>query len=152
LLTSRKFEELLETFRSRYDFVVMDTPPLLVVSDPGMVAARADATLLTIRIGKSGRSAAERASELLRELQSALMGVIVNGMDGQHLLNRYGYQDRHYGYGSDYHDGPKNRLVQRPDSPYSNAKTKREKAARGNSRIPAQASVYRAFKRVSTWW
>jgi polysaccharide biosynthesis transport protein len=98
LLTSPRFDELLNCLRERYDFVLLDTPPLLAVSDPCVVAPRADGVLLTIRASKNGRPAAERAKEILVTLEAKVLGVVVNGVGEQG--NSYGYT--HYGY-DDYY-------------------------------------------------
>jgi capsular exopolysaccharide synthesis family protein len=92
LLTSPRFEELLADLRARYDFVVVDTPPLLAVSDPCVVAPRVDGVLLTIRVSKNGRPAAERAKETLATLGANVFGVVVNAVDEQAQRYGYGYE------------------------------------------------------------
>jgi polysaccharide biosynthesis transport protein len=96
LLTSPKFEELLHELRGQYDFVLVDSPPLLAVTDPCVVAARADGVLLTIRVSKNGRPAAERAKEMLAALGANVLGVVVNGIGKEAAA--YGYSYRHYRY------------------------------------------------------
>jgi UDP-GlcNAc:undecaprenyl-phosphate GlcNAc-1-phosphate transferase len=96
LLTSPKFEELLNELRGTYDFVLVDSPPLLAVTDPCVVAARADGVLLTIRVSKNGRPAAERAKEMLAALGANVLGVVVNGTGKE--AGAYGYSYRHYRY------------------------------------------------------
>ncbi|MBS0201591.1 MAG: polysaccharide biosynthesis tyrosine autokinase [Planctomycetes bacterium] len=109
LLTSQRFDELLGILREKYDFVLVDTPPMLAVTDPGSVAARVDGVLMTIRISKRTRAEAARATELLKSLGANLIGVVVNGVGstqgygyGQYGLSRY-YRYRYgYGYGYGY--------------------------------------------------
>lgn len=105
LLTSPRFAELLEALRGRYDFVIVDTPPLLAVSDPSVVAPRVDGVLLTIRVSKNGRPHAERAREILMGLGAKIVGVVVNGVGRW----RDGYENAQYtygyGYGAGYHYG-----------------------------------------------
>lgn len=96
LLTSVRLKELLEVLRQRYDFVVVDTPPMLAVSDPCMVASAVDGVLLTVRIGKNRRYETEQAQEMLSELDATLLGVVVNGMDGGTTMQGYGYGKRGY--------------------------------------------------------
>jgi capsular exopolysaccharide synthesis family protein len=103
LLTSLRFEEVLGALRERYDVVLIDTPPLLAVSDPSVVAPRCDGVLLTIRVSKNGRPAAERAKEILTTLGANILGVVVNGVrprggDG-YAEGPYGAA---YGYGYTY--------------------------------------------------
>ena len=100
LLTSPRFVELLESIRqqtTRYDFVLVDTPPLLAVTDPCVVAPHVDGILLTIRISRHGHQGALRAKEILGTLGVAVVGVVVNGT-GRSGLGVYGYGDYRYGY------------------------------------------------------
>ena len=62
LLTSPRFKEVLEALRDKYDLILVDTPPLLAVSDPSVVASQVDGVLMTIRVSKNGRPSAERAA------------------------------------------------------------------------------------------
>jgi capsular exopolysaccharide synthesis family protein len=96
LLTSEQFAEALQVLREKFDFVVIDTPPLLAVSDPCAVAPRVDGVILTIRISKNGRPDAERAKEILVTLGAKVVGVVVNGVGDQ---GGYGYSYGGYGYG-----------------------------------------------------
>jgi capsular exopolysaccharide synthesis family protein len=97
LLTMPRFEGLIAELRDRFDIVVVDTPPLLAVTDACVVASRADGVLLTIRISKNGRPAAERAREILLSLQANVLGVVVNRVGKG--AGRYGYDAYQYGYG-----------------------------------------------------
>jgi capsular exopolysaccharide synthesis family protein len=100
LLTSPRFKELLEELRTKYDFVLVDTPPVLVVTDPSVVAPRVDGVVLCIRVTKNGRPYAERAREVLASMGANVLGVVVNGFGTQVGGNRYGYE--HYSYGEGY--------------------------------------------------
>lgn len=101
LLTSPRFKELLDIIRSQYDFVVVDTPPLLVVTDPCVVAPRVDGVILAIRVTKNGRPFAERAKEILGSLGANVLGVVVNGL-GSPSGGKYGYGYDQYQYGYGY--------------------------------------------------
>ena len=96
LLTSPRFEDILDDARQAYDFVLVDTPPLLAVSDPCIVAPRVDGLLLTIRVSKNGRPAAERARDLLTGLKINCLGVVVNGVGKHGSMTGYGYDQYHY--------------------------------------------------------
>jgi capsular exopolysaccharide synthesis family protein len=100
LLTSPRFEEVLEDVRDGYDFVLVDTPPLLAVSDPCAVAPRVDGVVLTIRVARNGRPAAERARALLAGLKARVLGVVVNGVGREGAMTGYGYE--HYRYADEY--------------------------------------------------
>jgi capsular exopolysaccharide synthesis family protein len=100
LLTMPQFEELIAELRARFDLVVVDTPPLLAVTDACVVASRVDGVFLAIRLSKNGRPAAERAREVLLTLQANVLGVVVNGVGK--LAGGYGYDNYRYGYGYEY--------------------------------------------------
>jgi capsular exopolysaccharide synthesis family protein len=98
LLIGPRFRELLEASRDRYDYVLVDTPPILAVNDPCVVASGVDGLLFTIRLTPKGRPDAERAREILRPLGVNVLGVVVNGLDDK--KGQYGYG---YGYGYGYY-------------------------------------------------
>jgi capsular exopolysaccharide synthesis family protein len=106
LLTSPTFQQILADLKAKYDFVILDTPPLLSVSDPAAVAPRADGVLLVLRMSKSARPAAERAREELATLGANLLGVIVNGTAGSrgegYNYGAGGYRYSDYHYADDY--------------------------------------------------
>jgi capsular exopolysaccharide synthesis family protein len=100
LLTSPRLEDILDDVRGAFDYVLIDSPPLLAVSDPCIVAPRVDGLLLTIRVSKNGRPAAERARDLLAGLRVNCLGVVVNGVGRHGAMTGYGYD--HYSYADTY--------------------------------------------------
>jgi capsular exopolysaccharide synthesis family protein len=102
LLTVARFEQLLDTLREQFDLVIVDTPPLLAVTDPAIVAPRVDGILLVVRITKNGRPDAERAKEILKTVDANVIGAVVNG---QQIKSGYGgYGSDSYGYSSEEYD------------------------------------------------
>ena len=95
LLDSQAFLNLLGEVAALYDQVVLDSPPVVPVTDARILSASCDATILVLRAEKSTRRLAEYAREGLRSVGANLLGVVVNdvprGKDG------YGYY--YYGYG-----------------------------------------------------
>lgn len=99
LLGSSKMQSLIESVEEWADWVVIDTPPLLAVSDGATVARWADAVLLVSRSGKSTRETALRGAEMLGNVGAKVIGVVVSGADegareggyyaGSHYYNRY---------------------------------------------------------------
>jgi len=108
LSTSPQVKQLIEQMRNEYDFVVIDTPPLLAVTDPCPIAARVDGVILSMRIKKNVRISAERAVDILGNLGANVVGVVVNGVGAQsgygsqytYGAYRAGYS--YNGYGSGY--------------------------------------------------
>ena len=98
LLTSPRLAEFIELAREKYDYVLIDTPPLLAVTDPAVVAPRVDTVILTFRIRKNIKVTADRSREILTSVGANILGVVVNGIGGGS-----GYGDYKYGkYGRAY--------------------------------------------------
>lgn len=108
LLSTPEFQQVLEAARERFDFVLVDTPPLMAVSDPCVVATLVDGLFLTLRIRKGVQMAARRSMEMLNALDANVLGVIVNGMQPKRGYEKgsydygYGYGYGDYGYGNAY--------------------------------------------------
>lgn len=104
LLTSTRLYELFEVLREKFDYIVMDTPPMLAVTDPCAVAARADGVILAMRIKKNIKLSASRAKEILDSVNAPILGIVVNGagmVQGSYSNSgAYGYG--YGGYGSGY--------------------------------------------------
>ncbi|PAP75956.1 polysaccharide biosynthesis tyrosine autokinase [Rubrivirga marina] len=103
LLTSERLRELLGAFRSRFDTIVIDTPPMMVASDAALLASQSDACLLVV---SSGQTDTEALAQSRRELEDAgghVIGVVLNQFDPAEARYKstYGYRERHY---ASYHD------------------------------------------------
>ena len=104
LLTSPRFPELLAQLRDKFDFVMVDTPPILAVSDPCIVAPRVDGVIVNILLNKNARYSATRACEMLSNIETRVLGVVVNCFDSRQTTGKYGYG---YGYSYNYQYGYK---------------------------------------------
>ena len=81
LLSSDKMRLLLEEASSRFDFVLLDTPPGLAIADAGILAANVDSVLLVVRDGVANRKMVRRAAVQLLRLGAPLQGFVFNGME-----------------------------------------------------------------------
>lgn len=104
LLASAKFHELIAFLRDRYDFVLVDSPPVLAVSDPASIAPLVDGVLLLLRLSKNVRPLAIRARSELATVGANVLGVLVNGMAPYARQYGYGY-NYEYGYSYGYQYG-----------------------------------------------
>lgn len=77
LLRSPRFESLLQEARDRYDFVVLDTPPLLPVCDAAVMSRLVDGMLLVVAAHETPRKLLEEALNLVDE--SKVLGIVFNG-------------------------------------------------------------------------
>ncbi|KAA5539862.1 polysaccharide biosynthesis tyrosine autokinase [Roseiconus nitratireducens] len=96
--------ELLDHLREHFDYIVLDTPPLLVVTDPSIVASMADALVLTLRIRRKSKPNAREAMNILQGVGANVLGVVINNSDeagSSDGYRGYGYY-KHGRYGGQY--------------------------------------------------
>jgi succinoglycan biosynthesis transport protein ExoP len=93
LLESRRMTELLELADATYDLIIVDTPPIGVVSDPISLVHQVDGVVLVSRLGRSRRDRAMRLRKQLRGLNAHILGVVVNGVrpEGGNYYDYAGY-------------------------------------------------------------
>jgi Mrp family chromosome partitioning ATPase len=94
LLGSQRMLGILDYLETRYDLVLVDSPPLLAVADAVPLISRVDAVLVVCRLGHSTRNAAQRLMEELSRVPSArVLGVVANGVPAhEHQARSYGYR------------------------------------------------------------
>jgi succinoglycan biosynthesis transport protein ExoP len=95
LLESDRMRELISTAERDYDLVVVDTPPLSVVSDAIPLINEVGGVIVVGRVGNTTRDAAARLHEQLENLGSRVLGIVVNGLKSNAV-------DYGYGYGATY--------------------------------------------------
>jgi succinoglycan biosynthesis transport protein ExoP len=92
LLESKRMQELMLYAETIYDLVIIDTPPIGVVSDPISLVHQVDGVIVISRLGRSRRDHAVRLMKRLRGLNAHLLGVVVNGCQtsGEGYYGYYG--------------------------------------------------------------
>lgn len=80
ILMSDAFQYLMASLRNKYDFVVVDSPPILPFADTRFLAVLCDGAVLIARSGVTDRKSFEKASELLAQLSVPVLGVALNGV------------------------------------------------------------------------
>lgn len=104
LVTSKRMAEFLRQMRDSYDYVVIDSAPLLGVTDAQLLAPQVDKVLLVVQWGKTPRSLSQSAMSLLRTAKADVAGVVLTQVDVERHA-RYGYGDvgDYYGKYSKYY-------------------------------------------------
>jgi exopolysaccharide transport family protein len=98
LLGSQKLAALLQELRQRYDFIVLDLPPVLGVNDARILASRVDAVLYVVQWEKTKEEAARAGVELMKERNIPLVGAVLNQVDiRRHAKRAYGDGLQYYG-------------------------------------------------------
>ncbi|GAA2360392.1 polysaccharide biosynthesis tyrosine autokinase [Dactylosporangium salmoneum] len=82
LLGSQQMTRLLAEVSEAYDYVVVDSSPLLVVTDAAVVASRADGAVLVTRAGRTSVAQAQAAVHAIEAVSARLFGCVLNGAKG----------------------------------------------------------------------
>lgn len=98
ILNGERFARLLELISSRYDRVIIDSPPVMSVTDAQILAAICDVTLLVLRADKSTRKGSQLTRDGLLSVGASILGVVVNDVP-RNGRNEY-YGKYYYGYQS----------------------------------------------------
>lgn len=103
LLSTHRMVDLLTTLQADSDIVLLDSPPVLPVSDAAVLSARVDGVLMVVKAGSTHRKQLGRALELLSQVDASVVGVALNGVSkgGAYAYGYgYGYQGKAGGYGA----------------------------------------------------
>lgn len=95
LLISKRMQQVLDEAGARFDWVILDTPPVGILTDANLLAAMVDAALLVVRAGSTPYLYVQRATEAIG--RERILGVVLNGSEEAAAHeDDYGY--RYYGY------------------------------------------------------
>jgi capsular exopolysaccharide synthesis family protein len=102
LISSDRMKELLRALSQRFDHILIDSPPLISVTDPVILSTMVDGSILVVQSGKSTRELVRRARRELAGVGARVFGVVLNNVN----VKREGYDDYdYYRYTSSYNDG-----------------------------------------------
>lgn len=120
LLSRPKAQELLASLQGKVDLVLVDSPPVLPVSDAVALSTKVDGTLMVVSAKKTKRNQLVRALELLNQVDANVIGTVLNRAGGNEGYESYGYGYRPYA---------------RPSPPHAGRRARRQadKAANGNA-------------------
>ena len=96
LLLSERLEDVIQLLSSRYDYIILDTPPVGLVTDAMIVMKSADISLLVVKAGYTQKEFVRNLDKMVRQHQLEHLGIVLNDIE---LKNRSGYG---YGYGYGY--------------------------------------------------
>lgn len=96
LLTSYRFQDLLHGLYPLYNFIVIDTPPVLGIADPLIISSRTDGVIMVVRSGQTSKEAVHEAKRLLLSVNAKILGVVLNSVDQGAM--RYSYYYNYYKY------------------------------------------------------
>ncbi|MDP2895494.1 MAG: CpsD/CapB family tyrosine-protein kinase [bacterium] len=91
LVGSRKMAETVNELKKQFDFVVFDTPPIMAVTDAGLLGAIVDGVLLVVRAESTKRDLVRRAETLLRGAKARVVGCVLTNIKEYTPYYIYGY-------------------------------------------------------------
>ena len=95
LLGSARMKHLMDRLREEYDVIIIDTPPILPVTDAVVASSLADGVILVVQAGKTRNGEVRHVQEVLEAAHANLLGVVLNR--SRRRVNDYYYNTRTYG-------------------------------------------------------
>ncbi len=100
LLSSHKLTDAIAELRTKFKFIVIDSPPIMAATDAVILSVKADGVLLVVRSGETPKEAFMRTRDLLLSVKCCLLGVVLNAVDS--TAPDYYYSYRYYPYSQGY--------------------------------------------------
>jgi capsular exopolysaccharide synthesis family protein len=99
LLSSHTLSDAIAELRTKYKFIVIDSPPIMAATDAVILSVHADGVLLVVRSGETPKEAFTRTRELLNGVKCHLLGVVLNAVSPKAPDYYYSYRYYPYSYG-----------------------------------------------------
>jgi tyrosine-protein kinase Etk/Wzc len=124
MLASRAMRNFLEEAKKRYDMIILDSPPVIAVTDAAILSTRVDGVIMVVASGFVNRREVQRAITLLRNVNARILGVLLNGLDVKKIYGSYYYYFHYYQYYYYYGGDKKERRRRRVEHSGSHRKSK----------------------------
>jgi capsular exopolysaccharide synthesis family protein len=127
LLGSNRFDDLIGIVRAKFNYVIIDCPPMLPITDAALVSAKTDGAILIVRAGETKRPHFEGTRSAIEHVGGKVLGTIINMIPEDALEYEYGYKygyPRYYGYSGKPYDP---RGVEEKDTRYAPSKVEVER-------------------------
>lgn len=92
IINSKALKELIKEMSNNYDYIFIDTPPVMLVSDPITISTYSDAVILAIEHGKTEKELAKKAVESLKQVNANIIGAVLNNIPVSKQSNYYYYR------------------------------------------------------------
>jgi len=95
LLSSEKMAELLKELKPKFDYIIVDTPPIIPVTDPSVIGSQIDGLLVVVQAGKTQKSVVKHAKHMLDQACAKVLGYVLTGVEyhlPQYLYRYYSYR------------------------------------------------------------
>ncbi|MPQ42287.1 CpsD/CapB family tyrosine-protein kinase [Clostridium tarantellae] len=91
MVGSKAMEKLLNDLRNRYDYIVLDTPPVQAVTDSKVLATKSDGVVLVVRVEKTTKNIVLETKKELEKVNAKIIGTVLNGVSNKNGKNPYYY-------------------------------------------------------------
>jgi succinoglycan biosynthesis transport protein ExoP len=99
LLSSHRLADAITELRTKFKFIVIDTPPVMAATDAVILSVKADGVVMVVRSGETPKEAFTRTRDLLMSVKCRLLGVVLNAVDSSAPDYYYSYRYYPYSYG-----------------------------------------------------
>jgi succinoglycan biosynthesis transport protein ExoP len=97
ILNSQRMSDMIAELKTRYDMIILDSPPMLGVSDASVIASEVDQTIIVVQHRRFPRAMLTRVKQAIVGVGGTVLGVVLNNVDLRHDQNYY-YYTNYYGY------------------------------------------------------
>ncbi|HEW5124593.1 TPA: polysaccharide biosynthesis tyrosine autokinase CpsD [Streptococcus pneumoniae] len=97
LLQSKNFNDMIETLRKYFDYIIVDTAPIGIVIDAAIITQKCDASILVTAIGEVNKRDVQKAKQQLEQTEKLFLGVVLNKLDIS--VDKYGVYGSYGNYG-----------------------------------------------------
>ena len=98
LLSSKKMKDTIKELSEKWDIVLLDSPPLVAVTDAAILSKFTDKLVIVVMPGKTDRQAFSHSIESLRNIDQPISGLVFNGIDSKNSYGSYYYYYQYYNY------------------------------------------------------
>lgn len=97
LLQSKNFNDMIETLRKYFDYIIVDTPPIGIVIDAAIITQKCDASILVTATGEANKRDVQKVKQQLEQTGKLFLGVVLNKLDIS--VDKYGVYGSYGNYG-----------------------------------------------------
>ena len=101
LIQSKSFSNILDSLKEAYDMILIDCPPVGLVTDGVITSTLCDGTIMCIASGKNDKKDLEKTRDLIKQFNVNILGIVMTRMPvAKKYYSKYGYNKYGYGYGT----------------------------------------------------
>jgi len=98
LLGSERMAQLIDSLEQDWDIILLDSPPMVAVTDATIISREIDAMILVVHSGKTNKQSFERTISTLKNINVPLVGVVLNSVTSKSSYGSYTYYSQNYNY------------------------------------------------------